>query len=154
MSALLFLKEPSWYFEIGGIFNRYGILMSYLGEGGGFFPRKGSYGFSKFYILLHYLGYLVPLHTWDWGPVTIALLALSFVENTELVQVCFRLCLRDQWSKWMQDGCKVYMDFYVASNGSCSMVTWIILKNHLLEVGLTQNLDIMALRNLTIVALL
>jgi len=40
--------------------------------------------------------------------------------------------LRDQRSMWMQYGCKVYMDFYMASNGSC-------FKNHLLEVGLTQN---------------
>jgi hypothetical protein len=39
----------------------------------------------------------------------------------------------------MQDGCKVYMDSYMASNGSCFMITWTILKNHLLEVGLTQN---------------
>ena len=39
----------------------------------------------------------------------------------------------------MQDGCKVYMGSYVASNESCFMVTWTILKNHLLEVGLTQN---------------
>jgi hypothetical protein len=30
------------------------------------------------------------------------------------------------------------MDSYMASNGSCFMVTWIIFKNHLLEVGLTQ----------------
>ena len=28
----------------------------------------------------------------------------------------------------MQDGCKVYMDSYMASNGSCFMVTWIIFK--------------------------
>ena len=35
------------------------------------------------------------------------------------------------------DGCKVFMDFYMASNGSC--FTWIIFLNHLLEVGLTQN---------------
>ena len=37
----------------------------------------------------------------------------------------------------MQDGCKVYM----VLNGSCFMVTWIIFENHLLEVGLTQNLN-------------
>ena len=49
----------------------------------------------------------------------------------------------------MQDGCKVYMDSYMASNGSCFMVTWIIFKNHLLEVGLIQNWETMALRNLT-----
>jgi hypothetical protein len=51
----------------------------------------------------------------------------------------FVLRLRDQRSMWMQDGCKVYMDSYVASNGSYFVVTWIIFKNHLLEVGLTQN---------------
>jgi hypothetical protein len=49
----------------------------------------------------------------------------------------------------MQDGCKVYMDFYMASNGSRFMVTWIVFKNHLLEVGLTQNRETMALRTLT-----
>ena len=31
------------------------------------------------------------------------------------------------------------------------MVTWIIFKNHLLEVGLTQNQETMALRTLTTV---
>jgi hypothetical protein len=54
----------------------------------------------------------------------------------------------------MQDGCKVYMDFYMTSNGSCFMVTWTIFKNHLLEVGLTQNQETMAVRNLTTVDLL
>jgi hypothetical protein len=53
----------------------------------------------------------------------------------------------------MQDGCKVYMDAYMASNGSCFMVTWIIFKNHLLEVGLTQNQETMALQMLTTVGL-
>jgi hypothetical protein len=33
-----------------------------------------------------------------------------------------------------KDGCKVHMDFYMAPTVSCSMVTWIIFKNHLLEV--------------------
>ena len=59
-------------------------------------------------------------------------------------QVHFTLHLRDQQSMWMQDGCKVYMDSYMASNGSHFMVTWTILKNHLLEVGLTQNQKTMA----------
>ena len=54
----------------------------------------------------------------------------------------------------MQDGCSVYMDSYMASNGSCFMVTWTILKNYLLEVGLTQNHETMALRTLTTVELL
>ena len=31
--------------------------------------------------------------------------------------------LEGPWSMWMQDGCKVHMDFYMASNGSCFMVT-------------------------------
>ena len=53
----------------------------------------------------------------------------------------------------MQDGCKVYMDSYMASNGSCFMVTWTIFKNHLLEAGLTQNWETMALRMLTTVDL-
>ena len=46
----------------------------------------------------------------------------------------------------MQDGCKVYMRSYMASNGSCFMVSWIIFKNHLLKVSLTQNQKTMALR--------
>ena len=51
----------------------------------------------------------------------------------------------------MQDGCKVYMGSYVASNGSCFMVTWTVFKNYFLEVGLTQNRETMALRMLTTV---
>ena len=44
------------------------------------------------------------------------------------------------------DGCEVYMDPYVALNGSCFMVTLTIFGNCLLEVGLTQNYgEIMAL---------
>jgi hypothetical protein len=96
---------------------------------------------------------LGPLHTWDWEPATIALQALSLVEKAGSIQVRFTLRLRDQRSMWMQDGCKVYMDSYMASNGSCFMVTWTILNNHLLEVGLTQNQETMALRTLTTVGL-
>ena len=44
----------------------------------------------------------------------------------------------------MQDGCKVCMDSYMASNGSCFMVAWIVLKNDLFEVGVTQNQETMA----------
>ena len=51
----------------------------------------------------------------------------------------------------MQDGCKVYMDSYVASNGLCFVITWTFVKTHFLEVGLTQNRETMALRMLTIV---
>ena len=68
--------------------------------------------------------------------MTITLQALSLVEKTELIQVRFTLCLRDQWSMWTHDGCKVYMDSYMTSNRSCFMITWTILKNHLLKVGL------------------
>ena len=53
----------------------------------------------------------------------------------------------------MQDGCKVYMDSYMASNGSCFMVTWTISKNHLMEAGLPQNREIMALQMLTNIGL-
>ena len=55
--------------------------------------------------------------------------------------------------KWMQDACKVYMDSYVASNGSCVMVTWTIFQNHMLEVGTTQNRETIALWTLTTVGL-
>jgi hypothetical protein len=100
------------------------------------------------------LASLEPFHTQDWEPMTIAFQALSSVENTELVHVhYFTLRLRDQRSMWMQDGCKVYMDSYMASNGSCFMVTWIIFRNHLLEVGLTQNHETMALWMFTTVGL-
>jgi hypothetical protein len=54
----------------------------------------------------------------------------------------------------MQDQCKVHMDSCMASNGSCFMVTWTIFKIHLLEVGLTQIWDIMALQTLTTIDLL
>ena len=76
--------------------------------------------------------YLRPLHTQDSKPVTIALQALSLVGKAEVVQDCFKLRLRDQWSMWLQDGCKVYMDSYMASNRSCFMVTWTNFENHLL----------------------
>ena len=82
--------------------------------------------------------------------MTISLRALSLVEKAEPVRVRFTLHLRAQWSMWMQDGCEVYMDIYMASNGSCFMVTWTIFENHLLEVGLIQNhRETMALRMLT-----
>jgi len=85
--------------------------------------------------------------------MTITFQVLSLVEKAEPVQFRFTICLRYQRSMWMQDGCKVYMDSYMASNGSCFKVTWIIFKNHLLEVGLTQNQETMALWTLTTVDL-
>ena len=92
-----------------------------------------------------------PLHTRDWEPMTNTLQALSLV--AEPFQVHFTLRLRDQQSMWMQDGCEVHVDSYMALNGSCFMVTWIIFKNHLLEVGRTQNWETTALRTLTTVDL-
>ena len=77
--------------------------------------------------------------------MTVALRAPSLVEKAEPVQVHFALCLKNQRSKDMQDGCKIHMDSYMASNGSCFMVPLTIFKNHLLEVGLTQNRETMAL---------
>jgi hypothetical protein len=92
-----------------------------------------------------------PLHTHDWKPVTITLQALSLLANAERVQVRFTLRLRDQWSMWMQDGCEVYVDSYMALNRACFMLTWTIFQNHLLDVGLTQNRQTIALRTLTTV---
>ena len=31
-----------------------------------------------------------------------------------------------QWSMWMQDEYEVYMDSYMASDGPCFMIIWII----------------------------
>ena len=71
-----------------------------------------------FRLLMRYLG---PLHTRDWEPMTmITLHALPLVEKAEPVQVRFTQHLRDLWSMWMQDGCKVYLDTYMASSGSWS----------------------------------
>ena len=82
--------------------------------------------------------------------MTITIQALSLVEKAEPVQVRSR----DQPSKWMQDdGCKVYMDSYVTSNGACFMITWINFENHFLEVGLTQNQEAMVLSTLGVVDL-
>jgi hypothetical protein len=50
----------------------------------------------------------VPPFRGDWEPVTVILQVLSSVEKAEPVQVCFTLRLKDQWSMWMRDGCKVY----------------------------------------------
>jgi hypothetical protein len=88
-------------------------------------------------------------HTRDWEPVTITFQALSLVEKGGAGPSSFTLRLRDQRSMWKQDGCKVCMDSYMASNGSCFMATWIVLKKHLLEIGLPQNRETMALWTLT-----
>ena len=52
---------------------------------------------------------------------------------------------------WMQDGCKVYMDSYMASNGSCFMITSMtIFKDHLLDI----KWETMALQTLTTLVVL
>ena len=94
-----------------------------------------------------------PLHTRYWEPMTSTLQVLSLVEKAEPIQVRFTLRSRDQQSMWMQDRCKVYMDSYMALNGSCFMVTWTLFKNHFLEIGLTQIRETMALWMLTTVDL-
>jgi hypothetical protein len=53
----------------------------------------------------------------------------------------------------MHEGCKVYMNSYMSIEWVCFMVTHTIFKNHLWEVGLTQNQEIMALRMLTTIDL-
>ena len=113
------------------------------------FKNKGNLHF-EIDLDIHITG---PLHTQDWEPVTITLQALSLVEKVGPVQVRFTLRLMDQRRKWMQDGCRVYVDSYMASNGSCFMLTWIIFKNHLLEVGLAQNRETMTLQTFTTVDL-
>ena len=85
--------------------------------------------------------------------MTITLQAPSLVEKAEPLQARFTPCLMDQQNMWMQHGCGVYMDSHMASNGSRFMVTWIVFKNHLLEVALTQNRETMILRTLTTVGL-
>ena len=55
----------------------------------------------------------------------------------------------------MQDGCKVYMNptLHRVDHVSWSLGLFLPSKKHLLEAGLTQNRDTMALQTLTIVEL-
>ena len=100
-------------------------------------------------------GHLGPLHTRGQETVTmtVTLQPLSLVEKAELVQVRFTLSLRDPRSKCMHDGYKVYMDSYMAPDGSYFTITWTIFENNLFKVSLTQNRETMALRTLTTVDL-
>ena len=79
-----------------------------------------------------------PLHTQNKDAMIITLQALSLIKKSGANPSLLHTTFEEQWSMWMRDGCKVYMDSYMASNGSCFTVTWIIFKNHLLEVGLIQ----------------
>jgi hypothetical protein len=76
------------------------------------------------------------------------------MEKAEPVQAWFTLCLRDQQSEWMQDGCEVYMVLYMVSNGSCFHGHWIIFKTHILEVSLTENQKTIAFWKSTTIGLL
>jgi len=90
------------------------------------------------------------LHTRDWEPVTITLQALSLVEKAS------RSKFAAHYAWGTNKACKCKMDVkstwnsYMASNVSCFMVTWIVFKNHLLEVGRTQNWETMTLWMLAI----
>ena len=62
------------------------------------------------------------------------------------------------WETTIVHECKMdvkysYKGSYMATNGSCFMVTWTIFRNHLLEVSLTQNRETMALPTLITVGL-
>jgi hypothetical protein len=67
-------------------------------------------------------------HTRPRARPFITLQALSLVEWAQSVRVRFTLRLGDRRSMWMQDECKVYMDPYMVSNGSCFMVFGIVFK--------------------------
>jgi hypothetical protein len=82
------------------------------------------------------------------------------VETAELVKVRYPHTTLEGPTEGVceckMDG-EVYMDSYLHGIewiGSCFMVTWIVFKNHLLEVGITQNhRETMARRTLTTVGL-
>ena len=71
-----------------------------------------------------YIGILGSLHTRDGELVTITLQVVLLVEKAEPVEVRFTLRLRDQWSKWMQDGCK-------SLHGFLHRIEWIMFHGHL-----------------------
>ena len=108
--------------------------------------KKGGAGPSSLHNFKHETESPRPLHfkrshcwkRWSWS---------KFGAHTMLEGPTEWVC------EWMQDGCQVSMDSDMASIGSCFMVTWTIIKNHLLEVGLTQNWETMALRTLTTIGL-
>ena len=63
------------------------------------------------------------------GPWPLHFQALSLVEKAEPLQVRFTLRLTYRWSKWVQDGCDVYMESHqMASNGSRFMINRTVSK--------------------------
>ena len=91
-------------------------------------------------------------HTWEWEHVTIAFQALTLVEKAEPVQIHFTLLLKEH--EYELDVKSAWIHSYMASNGSFFMVIGTTSKNHLLDVGLSQDRKIMTLRTLTILNLL
>ena len=98
--------------------------------------------------LLH--RYSGPLHTRDWEPVTITFQALSLAKSRS------RSKFASQYP-WGTNGvCECKMDVKSTWISTCHRtdhVSWFVFKNHLLEVGLTQNRETMALEMLTTVDL-
>ena len=66
-----------------------------------------------------------PLHTRDWGHVTITLQTLSLLEKVEPVQVRFTLCLRDQRSMWLN------ARWMQSLHGFVHGIEWIMFHGHL-----------------------
>ena len=98
-----------------------------------------------------------PLHARDWEPVTIPLQALSSVEKAEpVVQVHFTLRLRDRRTEYIC-GCKMDVkSTCIPTWHRMGRVSWslgLFSQNHLLEVGLTQHRETMALWMFTTVGL-
>ena len=69
-----------------------------------------------------------PLHTWDWEHVSSTLQALSFAEKAEPVWVASHYAWGTNGVCECKIDVKVYMDSYMASNGSCFMVAWFVLE--------------------------
>ena len=93
------------------------------------------------------------LHTWNWGLVTIGLQALSLVEKGIVGPSLLHTTLEGPMNRWMQD----IKSRRIPTWHQMDHISWslrLLEKNHLLQVGLTRNREIMALRNLTIINLL
>jgi hypothetical protein len=89
----------------------------------------------------------------NWGPLHTRLRARDHSTSSTLIwwkrRSQSKFALHYAW--WTNRVCEckmdvksIWIDSYMTSNGPCFMVTWIIFKNHLLEVGQTQNWETMA----------
>jgi hypothetical protein len=80
----------------------------------------------------------IPLHTQDWGSMTIPLQAFSLVKRWSQSKFTSHYT----WSSNGVSGCKMdRKSTWIPIWIMCFMVKWIIFRNHLLEIGLTQNQD-------------